>query len=198
MQSPPRVFKVGDEGIWLIMENNEASHGYGLLKRSRLEEIKKNLKMLDERKWSEEVNGIKVWTGAVNNGVIFAVKNVSEKTIYLPRSNYSGLVIITIHDKNEKQTILKGKGSQGELKDNPVCNPLGPNKTSYMHWDNENYGYYVIPKDFLSGEYKVHATLSNGSPLGTLSETRSLWTGKITSPDVVITIKEKKDAEKHE
>jgi hypothetical protein len=205
MQSPPRVFKVGDEGIWLIMEDNKPSHGYGLLERSKLEEIKKNLKMLNERKWSDAARGIKVWTGIVkflsgnrsSYGVIFAVKNVSDSTIYLPRSLYSGIVSVIAENKDGKQIALHGLGDQVESKDNLMCMPLLPNQIRYMHWDGENYGCYLIPKGFAPGKYKVRGTLSNDKAVGSLNgpkeERKSLWTGKITSPDAVLTVEEKKE-----
>jgi hypothetical protein len=39
MQSPPRVHRVGQDGIWIIV-GGRPSHGYGLLPQSRLDEVR--------------------------------------------------------------------------------------------------------------------------------------------------------------
>jgi len=169
---PPHVYRKGDEGVWIIMSSGRPSHGYGLLKKKRLDEIKRMLRELDKRVWSKPINGIKVWVGAElkgpswrshhGRGLMFAVKNVSDKTIYLPLSQYRGIVTGQLRDSAGKEFKLTGFGNRSERGHRPLlCEPLPPRATRYMHPDGADYGFFRLPKDLPAGDYTATITLGN-------------------------------------
>jgi hypothetical protein len=193
--SPPRVYKVGDEGIWLIGADGRPMHGSGLLDKGRLEEVKTALAELDKRKWSDPADGLKVWAGVGTQGgkpgdqqsVIFAVKNVGESEIWLPRSMYEGVVVAVARDSTGTEHTLPGVGLRSTTNDRVTCRLLKPGETRYMHPDYENYGAFVVPKDLPPGKYTVTVTLANARE-GTAifgphtAEKIEAWKGKVAAP----------------
>jgi len=204
MQSPPRVYGVGDEGIWVIMSDGRPSHGYGLLGKDRLQEVKTALEELDKRTWSEEVGGLKVWAAAdfknpqglrLKGMVMFAVKNVSEKPVYLPRPMYETVLTAVARDSSGKEFLLRGIGMGLGTPERPLFSQavLRPGETRYLHPDGENYGFFVIPTDLPPGEYAVTVRLANTVAEGHRGTMRDenlvvFWTGSIAAPVFTIEI----------
>ena len=190
-QSPPHVYRVGDEGIWVIMPDGRPSHGYGLLDKRRLDEVKAALADLDKRVWSEEVSGLKVWAGAAKHDwhprnpqqVVFAVKNVSKSTIWLPRPLYDGVVTAIARDSAGKEFELRGLGDRQPPDGRAVCRPLEPGKTRYMHPNSEDYGFIMVPRDMPPGKYTVTVSLANTHEGQTPGESKPVnaWQGKVTA-----------------
>ncbi|MBI5726098.1 MAG: hypothetical protein HZA50_19215 [Planctomycetes bacterium] len=205
MASSPRVYHEGDEGIWLIMPDGSLSHTYGLLNKDRLQEVKSILNELDNRTWSQEVNGLKVWAstdkefsgGKDSPGmVIFAVKNVSDKTIYLPRSGYKGIAVAVARDSSGKEFLLRGLGNQGAIEPPPVSRALEAGETCYFHPDTENFSFFQLPGDMPAGKYSIIIKLANSVEKGILIAAGKenpvmLWTGSIETPAVNVEIPEK-------
>jgi len=198
-QSPPRVYSVGDEGIWVIMPDGRPSHGYGLLDKKRVEEVKSALADLDKRVWSEVVTGLKVWAGAAKHDwnprnpqqVVFAVKNISKSTLWLPRPMYQGAITAIARDSSGKEFELRGGGPRHSPEGRAVCRPLEPGKTKYMHPYGENYGFIVIPRDLPPGKYTVTVTLANtrdGNKAGGESKPVDAWKGKVAAPPFALEI----------
>lgn len=196
MASPPRVYSKGDEGIFVITPDDRPSHSYGLLPKDRLKEVKAALEELDKRTWSDEVNGLKVWACADTEnprtmdrgGVIFAVKNVSEKPIYLPYARVKGVVSAVARDSSGKEfpAIDSGRPASDPSASRP---PLEPGETRYMHPYEENYGAIRISNDLPPGKYTITITLDNEVADGKRAEKPvKLWTGKIVAPSVTIEI----------
>jgi len=204
MQSPSHVYRAGDEGIWVIMSDGQPSHGYGLLGKDRLQEVKAALEELDKRTWSEEVSGLKVWAAAdmknlqgrrLKGTVMFAVKNVSEKPIYLPRPMYETVLTAVARDSSGKEFPLCGIGMGRGTPEPPLVSQavLRPGETRYLNPDGENYGFFVIPKDLPPGEYSITVRLANTVAEGHLGAMRNektvvLWTGSIAAPVFTIEI----------
>lgn len=204
MQSPSHVYRAGDEGIWVIMSDERPSHGYGLLGKDRLQEVKAALEELDKRTWSEEVRGLKVWAAAdfknpqglrLKGMVVFAVKNVSEKPVYLPRPVYETVLTAVARDSSGKEFPLRGIGMGSSTPEPPLVSQavLRPGETRYLHPDGENYGFFVIPTDLPPGEYSIIVRLANTVAEGHLGATRNekpvvLWTGSIAAPVFTIEI----------
>jgi len=197
MASSPHVYRVGDEGIWVIMPDGRPSHGYGLLDMKRVDEVKSALADLDKRVWSEEVTGLKVWAGVAKHDwnpreqVVFAVKNVSKSTIWLPRPMYQGVITAIARDAAGKEFELRGIGQRHSPEGRAVCRPLEPGKTKYMHPDGEDYGFIVIPRDLPPGKYTVTVTLANtrdGKKPGGESKPVEAWKGKVAAPPFALEI----------
>ena len=198
MASTPRVYRVGDEGIWVIMAEGIVSHEYGLFDKKQLDEVKATLADLDKRAWSEEVAGLKVWAGAAKHDwhprnpqqVVFAVKNVSKSTIWLPRSSYEGVVTAIVRDSAGKEFELRGLGDRHPPDGRAVCRPLEPGRTRYMHPDSEDYGFIVVPRDMLPGKYTVTVSLANTHDGQTPGESKPVnaWQGKVTATPFLLEI----------
>jgi hypothetical protein len=203
MQSAPHRYAQGDSGIWVVMPDGRPSHGYCLLGVKQLEEVKKHLAMLEQRKWSSAVGGIQVWVGGAESragyvqrqAVMFAVKNVGKKAVYLPLSHYRGIVTVVAQHESGKQYELRGIGNQSEERRTMVCDPLESGRTRYMHWDGENDGAFLFPKDAPLGAYTIRGVLANDSTAG---QTRALhspsvqpWTGKVASEPAVVIVKDR-------
>jgi len=204
MQSPPRVYRQGDEGIWIVMPDGKPLHGYGLLGKNRLNEVKTALAELEKRIWSDEVGGLTVWAAAdtkdldgerIAGMVMFAVKNVSTKPIYLPHSFYTGVVSAIARDSSGKEFALRGMGDDLGTKPPPLDSQhaLQPEETRYLHPDGADMGFFIIPEDLAPGKYAVSVTLNNPVADGVLNERQpvKLWTGKVTAPVFSIEIPEK-------
>jgi len=214
MQSPERVYRQGDKGIWVIMSDGRPSHGYGLLVRDRLEEVKAALKDLDKRRWSQEVNGLKAWAAADMKNlrgrrragmVMFAVTNVSKKPIYLPLPFYDGVVNAMARHSSGKAFQLRGIGMSRGPPEPPLTltsqSPLQPGEIRYLHPDGQNLGYIVIPKDLPSGKYSITVRFANTAAEGHLGSSRNehpvtLWTGEIAAPVFTVEIPERPPAPK--
>lgn len=207
MQSPPKVYKKNDEGIWLIMANGQPSHGYGLLDKDRLKEVEALLDELDKRVWSDEVGGLKVWAGAPKHDwhprdpqqVVFAVKNVSKSTIWLPHSCYQGLVTAIVRDAAGKEVELLGIGEGIPPEGRSVCYLLEPGRTRYMHPDGADYGFIVIPRDLSPGKYTVTVALANmndGETPSAEPKPVDAWKGKVVAPSFTLEIPKPPEEEK--
>ena len=200
MQSPERVYRVGQEGIWVIMSVGRPSHGYGLLPMDQLKEVKAELAALEKRTWSEEVNGVKVWAEVEMNDpgtprtwgtLMFAVQNVSNKEVYLPRPMYHSVVSAVAEDRKGRKVVLKGLGSGTDAPADGTLyagEPLKPGETRYMHPDGEDYGSFLIPKEVGPGRYTITVRLKNEADGRFRDRLVTLWKGEVVSPAVTIEI----------
>ena len=202
MQSPPHVYRKGDEGLWIIMADGRPLHGYGLLPKERLKDVKSALDDLDKRIWSEEVAGLKVWAAAdmenpqdrpLRGTVMFAAKNVSTKPIYLPRSVYKDVVRAVAQDSSGKEFPLSGLGDQS-TSERPLFSQdaLQPGEIRYLHPYIEKCGFFGIPKEIPPGKYSIRITLANKVAQGSRGEKNPvvLWTGSVSAPAVTIEVPE--------
>ena len=200
MQSPPRTYGIGTDGIWAIV-GGRPSHGYGVLAGRRLGEVKAIVKRLSERKWSRKANGLRCWAGVVDVGrrhrrgrsrvgLIFAVRSVSERTIYLPRSPYANVVTIVAEDEAGKKHALSGIGDRIDGEPPLVCRPLRSGETRYMHPDGEDYGYIVVHDTLPPGKYKATASLRNGldGALPATGKAVDAWKGTLLAPPVTLVL----------
>jgi hypothetical protein len=195
---------VGDEGIWVIMSDGRPSHGYGLLGEDRLQEVKAALEELNKRTWSEEVSGLKVWAAGdlknpqglrLKGTVMFAVKNVSEKPVYLSRPMYKTVLTAVARDSSGKEFPLRGIGMGRGTPEPPLVSRavLQPGETRYLHPYGENYGFFAIPTDLPPGEYSITVRLANTVAEGYLGAMPDenpvmLWTGSIAAPVFTVEI----------
>ncbi|HUT34086.1 MAG TPA: hypothetical protein VNE39_11430 [Planctomycetota bacterium] len=200
MQSPPRIYRVGDEGIWVIVEGRP-SHGYGVLPENRAQEVRDTVARLARREWSQPVSGLRCWAALVKETevalarpphlprLIFAVQNVSKDTLYLPLAIYSNVLAAYAQDKEGNRHEIKGAGAQHEGKAPLHCLPLGAGGTRYMHPDGENYGYFVIPSTLPPGEYQIFVSFGNALD-GRMynDEPAQAWKGRLTAPPLRLTI----------
>jgi len=173
MASPRRIFRVGQKGILVLMPDGWPSHAYGLLPEQRRAEVQEALAVLKARVWSPEVQGLRAWSFAelrdgahrrrVSGSVIFAVKNVSRRTRYLPLSHYEGIVSVVATDTQGKKHVLSGRRVDLPADRPLICRPLESGQTCYLHPDSENYGCFHIPKTLPPGAYTIRATLNNAA-----------------------------------
>ena len=201
MQSPSRVYRVGADGIWVIV-GGRPSHGYGVLAEARLAEVKNILARLSKRTWSAEVNGLRGWAGVVGvdrgirrasrrpAGLVFAVRNVSGKVAFLPRSLYRNVVAAVAEDAKGTKHELSGIGDRSVGRAPLVCRPLRPAETRYMHPDSENYGYIVVPKTLPAGTYTVTVSLANQleGRLPGAGKRVDAWKGALVAPPVTLVV----------
>ena len=88
--SLPRTYKKGDEGIWVIMPGGELSACHGLQKATDRKLVQDALADVERRFWATPANGLAAWAGlskfdsSLKGQLMFAVKNVSKVSIYLP------------------------------------------------------------------------------------------------------------------
>ncbi|MHC4563501.1 MAG: hypothetical protein ACYS8X_12105 [Planctomycetota bacterium] len=212
MASPPHVYHNGDEGIWVIRPDGRPSHAYGLLRLERLDEVKRILRELDNRIWSQEVGGLQVCaevvTDAYGHGpssrpiVIFAVKNVSDDAIWVPDAAYANVVKAVARHADGREFILSSLGERLPVDENGSlrCERLQPGEIRYMHPNGENYGSLRTPKKLPAGEYRISVTLSNiakgvvrRGP--TAGEPIDAWQGSVTAPPVTMTISKGPDGD---
>lgn len=207
MASPPRVYHEGDEGIWLIMPEGALSSAQVVLDK---EKIKAMLAELDKRTWSQEANGLKVWASFEDDfygdgrktepsGVIFAIRNVTDKTIFLPHAGYKGIVTVSAHDSSGKELQLSDYGQQREAEPPLSVYLLEPGETCYFHSGMENYSFFWLPRDMPSGTYSITVKLANSIKKGSLrnagnEKTVTLWTGSVETPEIKVEIPSKVSA----
>lgn len=189
--SPPRVYKTGDSGIWVIM-GDRISHSFGLLSEERKSEVQAIINSLEQRRWSAEVNGLRAWAGVVrpdyhpNPVIIFAIENVSTRDIYYPIELNSQVIQVKINKEQSETTTIKLK--EGELKTRVFCRKISPGQKIYLHPD---YSFIDLAwKNNLSkGKYQMEVIYENNQPGETAIEPAktievTAWQGKLVSNKV--------------
>jgi len=203
--SAQRVYRGDEEGIWIIMSDRRPSQAYGLLGKERLAEVKALLAALEARTWSDEVNGLRAWAGAIRDErldprpcVVFAVRNVSPSALWLPRSTYPGVVTATLRDAAGEEKEIKPPVDKQYLsfRGATCCRELESGQTCYLHPVGENCGYLRIPENLPAGKYTVTVTLTHTAGEGFAagprrkSEPVNAWKGKVTAPSFALEIPE--------
>ncbi len=184
------VYKAGDSGIWVIV-NEDSSNGCVMRPKSSLSRVKKHLEYLENRQWSAPVNGLQAWaalTGERRRSAKFAVKNVAEETIGLPSPLYKGVLTGVVEDENGNCRPLLGVGQPLDRPEPPrvTCTPIEPGEIQYVHPDGINQFYFCLPNDLPSGKYTMRITLANDRPGRTRwREPTQAWQGEVTSPPVI-------------
>jgi hypothetical protein len=200
MASPPRVYRKGEEGVFVIMAGGRPSHAHGFIEKAHVADVKAMLADLDSRKWSEEVGGLRVWAGLTpydfnlkRDMLIFAVKNTFGKPVWVPQPTHSDVLLAVARDALGKEFDLlqgqsyhrKGQNVEGAL--------LQPGETRYVHLMGDNYGALAIPATLPPGRYEVRIGLSNSlegrNHLGLADESPAdAWKGKVVSPPVAVEV----------
>jgi hypothetical protein len=160
--SPPRIYGVGRSGIWLVGDNDFVMDYYGLLENYKKTEVQNILKMFEERKWSEPVNGLQAWAMVVkpeyhnNQVIIFAVQNISDSNIFIPSELISGTIMATA-------TNDKGKTYDYDLgiSTSFYNGKLSKNQIAYLH---PNYSFIDLAwrQKLPPGRYSVVIQCYNG------------------------------------
>ena len=190
--SPLRVYKKGDSGIWVIKPGDGISRAYGLLAKDRRSDVQRILKSLEGRKWSNQVGGLKAWSGVVQYGyyrnpvIIFAVKNVSNADIYYPVELEPGVVTATAESSDK--TVFEYPIVKRPHRKDVFCRKISPGKTVYLH---PEYSFIDLARrsELPPGEYKVIVAYQNARNGETASEPGrrvpvEAWKGKLEAPAV--------------
>jgi len=199
--SPPKIYGVGMSGIWLIGADDVVSHSFGLLTEDRKSDVKRILKNLAERKWSEPVNGLRAWAVVVQPDyhdkpvIIFAVQNVSDSNIFIPSALESGFIKATaINDKGEKYSYVLVVSETESI--TVFCSKLSAGQIVYLH---PLYSFIdLVWRQKLSpGKYSVIIECSNTREgrtknTSTLREQISAWKGKLQAEPVELIVKSEK------
>ena len=198
--SPPRIYRTGSSGIWVIDTSNTVSHAYGLLSEDKKVDVQRILKDLSERKWSKSLNGLRIWASVVpyehykNPVIIFAVQNVSDSNMYIPTEFQNGFLnAIAINDKGEKFSY--NLSTKKENVETVFCRSIPVKQITYLHPD---YSYIDLVKhnNLPPGKYSVTIECSNTRDGIIVGETRlsrvqvPVWKGKLQAEPVELVIKE--------
>lgn len=179
MASPPRTYKAGDEGIWLVMRSGDLSHSHGLLAKEQLQAVKGALAAIEKRFWAAPVDGLQAWAGFSKledtPRLMFAMKNVSDKTVCVPHPDYAGIVTAKVYlppKGNSLKSVAtkdQAEGNKGEA----IANlKIAPGETVYMHLAENNMqvilpkvepGRYVIQMEFNARSAAAPADLPDGA-----------------------------------
>jgi hypothetical protein len=181
-----QTHKAGDSGIWLIADG-ELMLSYGWLAMEDKPDIQRMVKMLDERKWSEPVNGLRAWAAPVTRDnkkpdVIFAVKNVTDKDIFVPSPYSMGYIKTTARGPDGKtyEHPKKPESPSGRV----FCEKLAPGETIYLH---PQYSCIRLSSDLELAPDKYSVVVRCANKVGT-GEGRhqkapvTAWTGELETP----------------
>jgi hypothetical protein len=202
--SPPRVYKVGNEGIWVTLQYRDeqvVNPSWGLLRPSQLDEVRKHLKELQDRQWSDEVGGLRVWAGVTNPDysprpvVVFCVKNFANKDVHCLTEGNTGLLSASVEDETGKARDCDLYWGRTADKDRPpAAYVLKPGEIMYLH---PYYSWLDVGRDLAPGKYRVTVSMANRTAAGRLYPLRDsekevpLWTGQVSAKPVTLTVPEK-------
>jgi hypothetical protein len=200
-----RVDHMGDSGIWGL-RGGVAVHKFGPAEKPDIDEIKRMLRLLERRTWSAPVQGVAVWAFLSADPIgrdgprpiMFAARNVTTEPVYLPDSDYKGLVDIVVKDSKGKEYRID-RGHTREPEKTIFCKALDSHAVVYMH-QMENYWYYSLPAGLPEGEYTLTAVLANDKDRGIIIINRKSeewdavkpWQGRLASPPIKFVVKDGK------
>jgi hypothetical protein len=184
------IRSVGQSGIWISGRPVEFCNV------AQAPAVRRILQALKENKWSEPVNGLRAWALVDErvSGIIFAVKNVSNEVIYLPRSRYPrepaapgpGLFAATVKSTSGKTLEFSLDAARPRSERIP-CEKLSPGETTYLHPGQWR-------RDKLSpGKYSAVVTYKNDRADGEVRDRSSpppvtAWTGELKAPPVAFVL----------
>jgi hypothetical protein len=204
MAHTPRVDHEGDGGIWGI-RGSEAFEKYGSGDKADIDKVKRMLRLLERRTWSAPVQGVAVWGflpadpfGRDSRAIIFAARNVTTDTIYIPDAEYKGVVDVVLKDSKGKEYRTDRRYSRKPEK-TIFCGALESHAVVYMH---PAKSLYSLPADLPDGEYTLTVVLANDRDLGVIRKSGRMksgewdavkpWQGKVTTPPIKFTVKDGK------
>ncbi len=214
--SPPRTHRAGDSGIWLIDATGTVSHSFGLLPEARKMYIKQILKTLEERRWSEPVNGLRAWAAVVypdysenldnpsdNPVIIFAVKNVSDADIFVPAESQTDFITATVVSQDGKIYDCVLGNVMWRNSETIFCRKLPAGGTVYLHpgytcINLARQDSYPEKRDgLLPGKYSVVICCKNekeGEIADVHGGTKQVlaWKGVLKTPPVELVLKPEK------
>jgi len=190
MASPPRVHRIGDDGIWLVLPDGDLSHFYGLLEEKDEPIVKRFLAELEHRTWSEPANGLRAWSKPTQADyrrkgalpvVIFAVQNVTDHVVYCPMATENVVRLLAVDAAGVERTVRE----DDEQRDNEkvYCLALQPEQIRYLH----RYESFIYPGRLLPpGKYDLTVILSNTRERGQWEgKDVEAWTGEVSAPAIV-------------
>jgi len=203
-QQPIRTHQVGMKGIWMVFSSGWALN-YGPLPESLRADVLQTLRLLEERTWSDEVHGLKLWAGVLRSGdrgvqpsIFVALRNVSDAPIYYPNEKVSGILTATA-----KSADLTAQGRIHHLwgrKETIHCNQITPGETIYLQmdtgaalWWEWRFGTPSEPQPLPPGTYQVVVSFQNdrdGYTYEGNSPQRSIpaWKGVLHAPSVELVL----------
>jgi hypothetical protein len=191
--------RVGDSGVWIIDSQGLVSPNSLVLSEERAAEIRKILNPFGEKGWSEPVNGLRIWAGAVPSHVVLIVHNVSRADIFLP---FSPLMQQTNVPPQPGFLSAGAKSRDGRdfalflddglPRSQPVpCVKVSPGKAIYLPGAFGEFGFFLDRKYQLPpGHYSVVVTYKNQQVEGDAkdqagrTERVRAWTGELKAPAV--------------
>jgi hypothetical protein len=195
--SPPHLRRVGDSGIWLIGSHGAVMWDFGLLPEDRKTDVMEILKKLEERIWSEPVNGLRAWATVVypdyyrNPVIIFAVKNVSDADIFLPVAFEAGFVNVIVTSQDGKISEYK-LGSVANESKSVFCCKLSAGEITYLH-PNVSFIDLKWRQNLPPGKYTVVVLCKNekegeiaDKPISRVGV--AAWKGELKAPSVQLVL----------
>ena len=191
--------RVGDSGIWIIDPLGRVSPNSLLLSEERAADVRRILNPFSEKGWSEPVNGLRVWAGAIPWHVVLVVHNVSRADIFLP---FSPLVRQTTVPPEPGFLSAMAKSRDGGdvalLLDDRLprsqavpCVKVSPGKAIYLPGAFGAFGFFLDRRQQLPpGQYSVVVTYKNQQAEGEAkdqaerTERVRAWTGELKAPAV--------------
>ncbi|MBM4043209.1 MAG: hypothetical protein FJ290_32375 [Planctomycetes bacterium] len=183
---------VGGRGIWLIDAAGQLVWPHGHLPEAQKAEVQRILKILAERKWSGEVNGIQAWAGVLSPpedpdgfSLLFVVRNCSKGDVFLPRANCRGDILTASVKRDD------GKEFTFPLKSGEPCNVLHCDRlpAGQLHYVASHYvhtkGDRRFPPD---AKYQVTLTYRNTRDgellvaVGMQAPPVDAWKGELSAP----------------
>jgi hypothetical protein len=195
--SIPQIRRVGDSGIWLIGIYGTILWDFGLLPEDRKTDVLGILKMLEERIWSEPVNGLAAWAAVVHLDyykkpvIIFAVKNVSDADIFVPTAIQAGFVKAIVTSQNGKISECNLVSAPYETK-SVFCQKLSAGEITYLH-PNASFIDLKSRQNLQPGKYTVVVLCKNEKEGeiadGPVSRVKvAAWKGELKAPPVQLVL----------
>jgi hypothetical protein len=200
--------RLGQSGIWV--------GGGGLfLSEAQAPAVRQVLQAIKERKWSEPVNGLRAWALMVISpkwehaddklpkrlfrpsdqwapGIIFAVKNVSNAVVYVPRPCYprnavaapAGLFAATVKGASGRTFDFSLDAAHPRSK-RIECKALAPGATTYL----DPYSIMDWRDKLTPGKYSAVVSYRNDRVDGEVRDRSwpppvTAWTGQLKAPPV--------------
>lgn len=204
-QQPLRIHQVGMKGIWMVFTNGWGLN-HGALPESLRADVLQTLKILEERTWSDEVHGLRLWAGLWRSGsrgdrtsFLVALKNTSDAPIYYPVDEAQG--ILTVTARSADCTVYGRAAHLWSKGDAAYCRKIEAGEVIYLQrgmtresfdWDwleNESGKSLALP----TGRYQATVTFRNdrdGYIDGGARVRRPVptWKGELHAPSVQLVV----------
>lgn len=194
---PDTYNREGLEGIWLINKEGELSSDYGYISLSKLNYIQEKVRGIQERKWSNVVNGLKARAHVIYETcsrklekpiIVFGIKNVSDKVIYYPSQFQKGVVSAIVVNAEKKKYEYYSRGFSKKMDNTVYCREINSGETIFLH------PYYtclgLIRKlELPQGKYTVYVKYHNDRPQD--DRTKKSWKGTLNAPPIELIIETK-------